>query len=72
MSENLQKKLPSIMLSLLILASIIEVIAQYYGSLATKQLVQKGHFVLALIVLIIGFYLVYVKFQEKKKNKQEQ
>ncbi len=70
MSENLQKKLPIVMLSLLILASIVEIIAQYYGNPEIKQLVQKGHFIFALIVLIIGLYLVYVKFKQKQKNKK--
>jgi cadmium resistance protein CadD (predicted permease) len=65
MSESLQKKMPLIMLGLLIIASIAEVAAKYYGSPETKAIVEKSHFVLAIIVLILGIYLIYAKSRTK-------
>jgi TRAP-type mannitol/chloroaromatic compound transport system permease small subunit len=65
MSENLQKKLPIIMLAMLVIIAIIEVIARFYGSSETKVIVEKSHFVLAVVVLIIGSYLLYVKSRAK-------
>jgi TRAP-type mannitol/chloroaromatic compound transport system permease small subunit len=65
MSENLQKKLPIIMLAMLVIIAIIEVIARFYGSSETKVIVEKSHFVLAVVVLIVGGYLLYVKSRAK-------
>jgi surface polysaccharide O-acyltransferase-like enzyme len=68
MSENLQKKLPIVMLVLLILASIIEGISTYYANPEVQNIVNIGHLILAVLVLIIGLSLVYVKFLQKKKE----
>lgn len=65
MSENLQKKIPFIMLAMLVIIAIIEVIARFYGSPETKVIVEKSHFVLAVLVLIVGGYLLYVKSRAK-------
>ncbi|WP_435356764.1 hypothetical protein [Emticicia sp. SJ17W-69] len=68
MSENLQKKLPIFMLVLLMLATIIEGISTYYASPQVQKMVNIGHLILAILVLLIGLGLVYVKFQQKKKS----
>lgn len=68
MSENLQKKLPIFMLILLMLATIIEGISTYYASPQVQKAINIGHLILAILVLIIGLGLVYVKFQQKKKS----
>lgn len=65
MSENLQKKLPIIMLSMLVVISIVEIVVRFYGSSEIKAIVEKSHFVLAVIVLIVGGYLLYVKSRAK-------
>lgn len=65
MSENLQKKLPIIMLAILVVISIVEIIARFFGSSETKAIVEKSHFVLAVLVLIVGGYLLYVKSRAK-------
>lgn len=67
MSENLQKKLPIVMLALLIIASVIEGISTYYASPKIQNMINIGHLVLAILVFIIGLVLVYVKFLQKKK-----
>jgi hypothetical protein len=66
MSENLQKKLPIIMLTLLILVSIVAAIARQFGNAEMKNIVEKSHFYLALVVLIIGGYLLFLKSRSKK------
>lgn len=65
MSENLQKKIPIILLAILIIISVVEIIARFYGSPKTREIIEKSHFVLAVIVLIVGGYLLYVKSRAK-------
>jgi hypothetical protein len=66
MSENLQKKIPIIMLSILILVSVVAAIARQFGSAEIKSIVEKSHFYIAIVVLIIGAYLLYLKSRNKK------
>lgn len=68
MSENFQKKLPIVMLVLLMLATVIEGISVYYASPEVQKMVNIGHLILAILVLIIGLGLVYVRFRQKKKE----
>ncbi len=68
MSENFQKKLPIVMLVLLMLATVIEGISVYYASPEVQKMVNIGHLILAVLVLIIGLGLVYVRFRQKKKE----
>lgn len=66
MSEDLQKKLPVIMLSILILASVVAALARHFGGAEIKSIVEKSHFYIAIVVLIIGGYLLYLKSRNKK------
>jgi uncharacterized BrkB/YihY/UPF0761 family membrane protein len=68
MLVDLQKKLPIVMLTLLILASVIEVLSEYYASPEVKTIVIYGHLILAILVFLIGLVLLYARIQQKKKN----